>query len=259
MNLVRSMAVGISHRVVRWAAPGCKDWAEGLEREVEFIESDWRALAWAVGSTWVLLERREVDATSEGKIRAQAPRFVDIFIWGCYACWIFDIWIKISAAKSTFGRIEVSLALFPLTYWLAASIAKSVRGKPSWLDTDARRMFDRKELERKLARYRTVRRWFPALATLSFTTALVMEREGGIDLGLIWFAILAGGSLFAMWMNLFETPEKIQKDIERMDERIAEARIAKAQQNAQYRRARSDHWGRAESASTMARKIADSE
>jgi len=56
MNFVRSMAVGISQRVTRWASPGCKEWAEGLAREVEFIESDWRALGWAIGSVRVLLQ-----------------------------------------------------------------------------------------------------------------------------------------------------------------------------------------------------------
>jgi hypothetical protein len=70
MNLVRSMAVGISHRIVRSAAPGCKIWAEGLAREVEFIASDWRALAWAIGSARMLLDRRGSPAT----LRKEVPR-----------------------------------------------------------------------------------------------------------------------------------------------------------------------------------------
>lgn len=40
--------------VVRWASPGCKEWAEGLGREVAFVEGDWRALGWAIGSVRVL-------------------------------------------------------------------------------------------------------------------------------------------------------------------------------------------------------------
>jgi hypothetical protein len=58
MTLVRGLAVRISERVVQWAAPACKDWAKGLAREVEFIPTDWRALAWALGSLPILLDRR---------------------------------------------------------------------------------------------------------------------------------------------------------------------------------------------------------
>jgi len=64
MTLIRRAAVAISTLVMRWASPGTKDWAEGLAREVEFIEGDWRALAWAFGSMRVLLDRREAGAAS---------------------------------------------------------------------------------------------------------------------------------------------------------------------------------------------------
>jgi hypothetical protein len=68
MTFLRKIAMAISNRVVRWASPVCKDWAEGLAREVEFIESDWRALAWAVGSTRVLLGRSLAPAQSLSEI-----------------------------------------------------------------------------------------------------------------------------------------------------------------------------------------------
>jgi hypothetical protein len=55
MTALRFLAVRISGAVVRWASPGRKEWAEGLEREVAFIESDWRALVWAMGSLRILL------------------------------------------------------------------------------------------------------------------------------------------------------------------------------------------------------------
>jgi len=55
MRLIRRLAVRISKKSVERAKPGCKEWAEGLEREVEFIEGDWRALGWATGSLGVLL------------------------------------------------------------------------------------------------------------------------------------------------------------------------------------------------------------
>lgn len=55
MTLVRRLAVRISRQAVEAARPRCRDWAEGLAREVEFVEGDWRALGWALGSWKVLL------------------------------------------------------------------------------------------------------------------------------------------------------------------------------------------------------------
>lgn len=72
---LRRIALGISQRVVRWASPGCQEWAEGLEREVEFISSDWRALAWAIGSTCVLLDRREAPMASLTEARKAAKGY----------------------------------------------------------------------------------------------------------------------------------------------------------------------------------------
>jgi hypothetical protein len=64
MTLARRVTANISGVVVRYASPGCKEWAEGLAREAEFIEDDMSALRWAMGSTRVLLDRREAPITS---------------------------------------------------------------------------------------------------------------------------------------------------------------------------------------------------
>jgi hypothetical protein len=77
MTPVRRVADAVSRLVVRWAAPGCREWAEGLEREVEFIENDWRALAWAIGSARVLLEPREAPLGSLEEVPGVAHRYVD--------------------------------------------------------------------------------------------------------------------------------------------------------------------------------------
>ena len=78
MTIVRRVALGISSRVVRWASPGCKEWAEGLEREAAVIESDWAALGWAIGSTRVLLDRRPVPLTSLDEVPAATQKFVEM-------------------------------------------------------------------------------------------------------------------------------------------------------------------------------------
>jgi hypothetical protein len=75
MTRTRKLAVGISSRVVRWASPGCKEWAEGLACEAAVIESDWTALGWALGSTRVLLDRREAPITSLADAQTVAQKF----------------------------------------------------------------------------------------------------------------------------------------------------------------------------------------
>ena len=78
MTLARRLALAISSRVVRWASPGCKEWAEGLEREARIIESDWGALRWAIGSTRVLLDRRPAPLTSLDEVPAQMQKLVEM-------------------------------------------------------------------------------------------------------------------------------------------------------------------------------------
>jgi hypothetical protein len=50
MTRLRKLAVKISDTVVRRCPPACKDWAQATARELEFVESDWAALRWALGS-----------------------------------------------------------------------------------------------------------------------------------------------------------------------------------------------------------------
>jgi hypothetical protein len=57
MTRVRRMAVDISNWIVGMASQGSREWAEGLAREVTFIEGDGTALRWALGSVRVLFDR----------------------------------------------------------------------------------------------------------------------------------------------------------------------------------------------------------
>jgi hypothetical protein len=75
MTFLRRKALEISRWVTWLAAPGCKEWAEGLEHEVEFIDNDWRALAWAIGSSRVLLDRREAPMDSLAEVRRAAKEY----------------------------------------------------------------------------------------------------------------------------------------------------------------------------------------
>lgn len=51
MAALRKFAARWLRAVVRRAPPGSKAWASAMLRELDFIESDWAALLWALGST----------------------------------------------------------------------------------------------------------------------------------------------------------------------------------------------------------------
>jgi hypothetical protein len=87
MTLIRKLTLSISQKVVRWASPGCKEWAQGLAREAAVIESDWAALRWALGSTRVLLDRREEPIGSLAEVPKAAQLLVERARIGPVAMW----------------------------------------------------------------------------------------------------------------------------------------------------------------------------
>jgi hypothetical protein len=128
MTPIRRMAVGISSRVVRWASPGCKEWAEGLQREAKVIESDWAALRWAIGSTRVLLDRRAAPLRSLDEVPAAVQKLVDgAMVFGTLILFrpvIDGLWFLrwFFVANSTLGRagcvIGVLGSVIAVTYLL---------------------------------------------------------------------------------------------------------------------------------------------
>jgi hypothetical protein len=148
MTLVRRLALGISRRVVRWASPGCKEWAEGLEREAEVIESDWAALGWAIGSTRVLLDRRPVSLTSLEEVPAATQKLVDgTMVFGTLILFrpvIDGLWFLrwFFVANSTLGRagcvIGVLGSVIAVTYllmeWRRLSLIERRRLKETYKD-----------------------------------------------------------------------------------------------------------------------------
>jgi hypothetical protein len=235
MTLIRRAAVAISARVVRWSAPGCREWAEGLENEVEFIDSDWRALAWSLGSVRVLLDRRATAGTGSG-VAVRGPSRLDVLIWLLYLSVGLNFCVFMLTSTGLRQRVGWGLALLACGYWATCSVFNRLRDRrqPSTSDIVAYRLFLREGLALKLARYRTVRRWFPALASLAGWVGYLLI-AGGQN--------LFGGFFVAMvWMggHPLDTPAKIQGRIERMDALIAQAQQA----GLKLKRVHSDHWGR---------------
>lgn len=233
MTVLRGLATRIADRTVRWASPSAKEWAKATAREVEFIPSDWRALAWAIGSTRVLLDRRAPAATGS-QPGPKRPSVYDWFAWLMYLD--ADAWVcgKLTSSAGWEQRLGWSLVLLCSSYWSACSVFDWLRErwKPSPSDIRAYRQFLRQRLELKLTRYRTVRRWFPLLASLAGWSGYLLVVRGQVHL---W-----GWVAFCLWAAAHpvgDTPAKIRARIERLDLLIAQP------DQTGVRRVHSEHWG----------------
>src|SRR5277367_1976780 len=51
MPVPRKIAVWLLRAVLRYSADESREWASAMLQELEFIEGDWEALVWALGST----------------------------------------------------------------------------------------------------------------------------------------------------------------------------------------------------------------
>jgi|HubBroStandDraft_5_1064220.scaffolds.fasta_scaffold27685_4 hypothetical protein len=60
MTMIRRLALKVLDAAARQAAPGTRDWITAMSREMDFIENDWAALWWALGSTRILFKRQHV-------------------------------------------------------------------------------------------------------------------------------------------------------------------------------------------------------
>jgi hypothetical protein len=234
MTLARKLAVGISERVVRWASPGCKEWAEAQSRELAVVENDWAALSWALGSAQVLLDRR---GTSRSEIPAR-PSYLYVIFW--LFCLEACLWTCAKMLTSTVWtqRLGWGLLLLTWAYCATCSVFNWLRERwqPPLSDIQAYRLFLREGLELKLTRYRTVRRWFPVCAGFCGWLGWLLIVRGEVH---FW-----GYFVCLVWLllNPLDTPAKIQSRIERMDALIAKWRPGNLKFD--VKRVHSDHWGR---------------
>ena len=77
MSLVRRAADKIAGLVVRCASAGSKEWALAIEGELVHIESDWRALAWALSGVRVLFDTQPGPLGTIAELDAEVQRYAD--------------------------------------------------------------------------------------------------------------------------------------------------------------------------------------
>lgn len=204
MTLVRGLALKISRAVVRYASPGCKEWAEGLAQEVTFVESDWAALGWALGSVRILLDYREAPFKSAEDLIAAAEKFTESrregnarWIVGCMSISYF---LKFFHAANSLQRIGCVLAL---TGYLVVGLIVHMRWRrrlqaPSEDDSIALIRFYKAELERFRDFWSSPKRWLAGLASTSVCVGGILSEFSKSD-GFRGYAIFSA-SMVLIWM-----------------------------------------------------------
>jgi hypothetical protein len=73
LTLIRSFAVRTLDAVIRRAPPEIREWGTAMLREMDYIESDWEALAWALGGAKsVMTTRKGVKVCADRRLTALA-------------------------------------------------------------------------------------------------------------------------------------------------------------------------------------------
>jgi hypothetical protein len=211
VTTVRSLAVQLSKFVARHASAGSCEWAAGLTREIEFIEGDWRALVWALGSMRVLLERRSACA-DEGKWRW--PTFISWGRWVLYGLVAFCFVNDAIDAKNWQVRLGSGIVALGWMYFGTRSIVRWWRDGDEPSDPEARMAHGRALLMEKLARARSMWRCISPVATMIMYCGLVTAHD-------IWSRRQLINAMFlTIWVilaQLAETPEKIVAQLVRVD------------------------------------------
>jgi di/tricarboxylate transporter len=160
------------------------DWAKAMLRELDFIESDWTALVWSIGSTRILLKYRNAPVAELRDVPQAAQRFQRRIFWRNlreYAAGVivtaasgYYVLVSHSAVIRTGCGLIVAGALFVLFMlhkWGAA------RNLPSEIELRACVDFHRKELQRQRDLLRRVWSWYLS----PFVPGLIVLLAGGLE------------------------------------------------------------------------------
>ena len=227
MTVVRRSAMRIAAFVVRYAAPGCREWAEGLAREAEFIEDDWSALRWAIGSTRVLLDRREAPMTSLSEAAWKARHFLESLRRQNYS-YLFFFWQALMHALRFFDvtsrqqRVGCVLVILAGTYMGIFTVIwpRTVQLPPNDEDAEAWAFYYRRELQRRSSSRVFVGVFF-SIAVYCVGVLLAARDGAGAHpiLATSLGVILVCGALFFLWKR-----RQYQHQIEALEVILRETR-----------------------------------
>ena len=220
MTLVRSVAMKISGVVVRYASPGCKEWAEGLAREVEFIDGDWAALGWAFGSTRVLLDRRPAPMTSLADVEERARLFSEAISKGSSStvfllALALPYFLKLLHARTWQQRMGCGLVIVASIYMVIVGWLQQ-RGRQAWRDTAVGDLTLHYKLY--LERQRDLRRSgigrLYLIVVILYFIGLAFAQKGGVRAFPTMFCMLV---CVLVALSLLRQPHRFQRQIDEVD------------------------------------------
>jgi len=185
MTFLRRLALKISTAVVKYASPGCKEWALGMLHEAEFIESDFSAFTWALGSIRVLLIRREAPIHSLAEASDMASKYVDERRGRVNTSWTlfpqsFLFLINFFGARTPLVRIGYGMAISgSLCMGIIVFLERRRQDKLLSADIDDEVLFYKKELERSLQL--SFRGVMLILSIIFLITGISLTLSGGIE------------------------------------------------------------------------------
>lgn len=130
MTRLRKLAIKISDTVIRRSPSAFKDWARATRREIEFIESDWAALGWALGSWKMAARCQHAPLTSMSEVPRAARNFLreirgsavmTLFSLLVMSYWFSGVFRNTVAGRQT--RLGWGLVLGMLVYIVCEAIA----------------------------------------------------------------------------------------------------------------------------------------
>lgn len=109
--VLRKLAVRWLRAIVRKAPPACQEWASAMLRELDFIESDWAALIWALGSTAAISRHwlRAWQARNRGGEEEPTMKDTAMKVAGL----LLGVLIAVAGAAGAFGMLVLVFHFFP--------------------------------------------------------------------------------------------------------------------------------------------------
>jgi hypothetical protein len=228
MILVRSVAMKISSVVVRYASSGCKEWAEGVAREVEFIEDDWAALRWAIGSTRVLFDRREAPINSLADVADMGRRLSERVSkessgYAFMLIWAFLYLLKLLDARSWQQRIGCGLVIVAAIYMWGVVRAQWRKREGLRSDNTELTLYCRLELERQRDFLKSSLGRSLHFALILYFVGIVFAQKGGVRANPVFTAFFALGCVLVTFLWLRRT-RQVQRQIDEVDAVLKEIR-----------------------------------
>ena len=213
MTRVRRVGIAVSDFVVRYAPTGSDEWARGLRAEFDVIDSDWAALGWALGSLRVLLRK---------------PLYREPYAWLPAAVFLYYFVTQTLTALLYMRRTHwhaLAGGVLTCAGWfyflvLGSSGWLRQRAQPDPADRLAVLLYQREGLERLLARFRTIRRWFPHIAVVCMALGYDLRYRPVRPGVIFWMSV---GVLVVMVP--LRTPAEVQRRMAELDKRIERTRL----------------------------------